>query len=78
MDENVTVTVADDQVGDINGVADQLKAAGMHIDQVLGAVGIITGSAPSERRNALERLPGVAAVEGEHRFQIAPPDAEVQ
>ncbi|MDQ4105125.1 MAG: ketohydroxyglutarate aldolase [Actinomycetota bacterium] len=78
MDEKITVTVGDDHVGDIAGVAEQLQAAGMNVDQVLDAVGIITGSVPSERRDALERLPGVAAVEGEHSFQIPPPDAEVQ
>lgn len=72
------MTVGDDHVGDIDGVAEELKAAGMSVDQVLDAVGIVTGSVPSERRDALERLPGVAAVEAAHAFQIAPPDAEVQ
>ncbi len=78
MDEKITVTVGDDHVADLDRVAEQLRAAGMNVDQVLHAVGIITGSVPSERRAALERLPGVAAVEGEHTFQIPPPDAEVQ
>ncbi len=78
MDQKITVTVSDDHVDDVDGVADRLRAAGMNVDQVLGAVGIITGSAPSKRRSALRRLTGVSAVEGEQTFQIAPPDAEVQ
>ncbi len=78
MDEKITVTVDDDHVAQVAGVAEELAAAGMNVEQVLGMVGIITGSAPSERRAELERLPGVAAVETEHTFQIAPPDAEVQ
>lgn len=78
MDEKITVTVDDDHVAQVDGVAEELKAAGMNVDQVLGAVGVITGSVPSERRAVLERLPGVTAVETEQQFQIAPPDAEVQ
>jgi len=50
----------------------------MHVDEVLDAMGIITGSVPADRRAALERLPGVAAVEAEQTFQIAPPDADIQ
>ncbi len=72
------MTVGDDHLGDLNEVAEQLRSAGMNVDQVLATVGIITGSVPSVRRAALERTPGVAAVEDEHTFQIAPPDAEVQ
>lgn len=78
MDERITVTVGDNHIADAHGVAEQLTAAGMHVDQVLGAVGIITGSVPPERRAALEQLPAVAAVEGEHRFQIPSPEADVQ
>ena len=78
MDEKVTVTVGDDHVGDIARVVSQLKAEGMTVDQVLEVVGMITGSVPSERRAAIEGLPGVVSVENEHTFQIPPPDAEVQ
>ncbi|HVL04497.1 MAG TPA: hypothetical protein VM388_00805 [Acidimicrobiales bacterium] len=77
-DEKITVTVGDDHVADVKGVAKQLEGAGMHVDQVLDAMGIITGSVPADRRPALERLPGVAAVEAEQTFQIAPPDADIQ
>ena len=78
MDEKVTVTVGDDHVGDITRVVSQLEAEGMKVDQVLEVVGVITGSVTSERRAAIERLPGVVSVESEHTFQIPPPDAEVQ
>jgi hypothetical protein len=78
MDERITVTVGDDHVHDVNGVAEHLKGAGMRVEQVLDAMGIITGSVPADRRAALERLPGVAGVEVDHDFQIAPPDADIQ
>jgi len=74
MDEKITVTVS----GDADTVARKLRAAGMNVAQVLGAAGVITGSVAAERRASLTDLPGVAAVEAERTFQIAPPDAEVQ
>jgi hypothetical protein len=77
-DERITVTVSDDHASRIHEVADGLRAAGMTVDQVLGAVGVITGSAPGGRRSALGAVPGVAAVEGETSFRIAPPEADVQ
>jgi hypothetical protein len=74
----VTVTVADDHLDSTDALAEQLRAAGMRVDQVMGAVGIITGSVPPAHRSSIESLPGVAAVEDETTFQLAPPDAEVQ
>ena len=77
-DSDVTVTVADDHVARTGAVADRLRAAGMTVDQVLVAVGIITGSVPAARRPEIEALPGVAAVEEETTFRLPPPDADVQ
>jgi hypothetical protein len=74
MDERITVTVSDDA----DAVAEQLRAAGMNVDQILRAAGIITGSVAAGQRASLTDVPGVASVEVEQTFQIAPPDAEVQ
>lgn len=74
----VTVTVADDHVAQTGAVAEQLRAAGMNVEQVLDAVGMITGRVPAEQRATIRALPGVAAVEEETTFQLAPPDSEVQ
>ena len=74
MIESVIVTVS----GEAEGVAEQLRAAGMTVEQVLGAVGIITGSVDAERRASLAAVPGVIAVELEQRIQLPPPDAEIQ
>ena len=78
MDERITVSVDDEHLGDLDEVADKLRAAGMTVEQVLGSVGIITGSASSDCLAALEQLPGVVSIEAERSFQIAPPDAEIQ
>ncbi len=74
----VTVTVADDHLAQTAAVAEQLRAAGMNVGEVLEALGVITGWMPAEQRATIEALPGVAAVEGETTFQLAPPDSEVQ
>ncbi len=77
MDDRVTVTVQDDQLPRIDELADRLRAVGMRVDQVLHAVGVITGSVPSAQRVMIETVPGVAAVEDETTFQLPPPDAEI-
>src|SRR3712207_8532614 len=41
-------------------VADRLRAAGMRVDQVLGAVGMIVGSVDTSQRPSVEGVPGVA------------------
>jgi hypothetical protein len=74
MDERITVTVA----GDADAVAEQLRVAGMNVEQVLGEVGIITGSVAAGRQASLAELPGVVSVEAEQTFQLPPPDAEIQ
>jgi cation transporter-like permease len=76
MDEQITVTVAAD--ADIEAVAEQLRAAGMTVEQVLRAVGVITGTVAAEQRAALADLPGVLAVEPEQAFRLPPPDSGIQ
>ncbi|SIS19389.1 hypothetical protein [Williamsia sterculiae] len=73
-----TLTVADHKLGEIDGVAAAAAQAGMHVDQVLGQVGIICGTAPAECAPTLRSIEGVAAVEASHSYQAAPPDSPVQ
>jgi hypothetical protein len=78
MRRRVTVTVADSHVAGIDELADRLRHAGMDVDGVLGAIGIITGSVPIERLSSIEALAGVAAVEKEMTLGVAPPDVDVR
>lgn len=78
MRRRVTVTVADSHSGDIDRVAERLALGGMQVEGVLATVGIITGSVAEAQLAAIAALPGVAAVEPQVSFQIAPPDADVQ
>lgn len=74
MIESIIVTVS----GEAEPVAERLRAAGMTVEQVLGAVGIVTGSVDSERRDSLAAVSGVVAVELDRRIQLAPPGAKIQ
>ena len=72
----VSVSVDDEHVNAIDEVADQLRERGMRVDRVLQSVGIVTGSAQDV--TALSAVPGVLSVDPEQRFDIGPPDQEIQ
>lgn len=76
--ERVVVTVHDDQLAEIDELAERLRLAGMRVEQVLGEIGVITGSLPADRLTSAQRLPGVAAIERETSFRLPPPDEDVQ
>ncbi len=78
MRRHLTVTVADSHTGALPELAERLARAGMNVDQVLAAVGVITGSADDAQLADIGALDGVGAVEEQSSFQLAPPDADVQ
>jgi hypothetical protein len=75
---HVTVTVDDAHAGAMHEVAARLRDAGFTVDRVLGAIGVITGSVASSQLASIAAVDGVASVERQTTFQLAPPDAEVQ
>jgi hypothetical protein len=78
VNQRITVQVDDEHVARLDGVADELRAAGMDVEQVLATIGIILGSVPSERRAALDAVRGVASIENEHTLRIPPSDSDIQ
>jgi hypothetical protein len=74
----VVVSVADDHLDDLTGVVERLRRAGLLVDDVLDAVGVITGRVAADDLDALESVPGVVQVERDRAFQLPPPDAEIQ
>ena len=74
----VTVTVDEAHAGAIDEVAARLRDAGMTIDRVLEAIGVITGSVAASRLHLVEAVEGVASVEEQTSFELPPPDAEAQ
>ena len=78
MSDQISVSVADEHLQDIDTLAVRLREVGMEIDQVMPSIGVITGAITSDRRSAIAELPGVASVEGQATYQLPPPDADIQ
>lgn len=75
---DVVITVADENLADIEGLAQKLAAKGLGNANVLASAGLITGSAAPQALAGLEAEPGVTAVEAAGGVQIPPPDSEIQ
>jgi ribosome-interacting GTPase 1 len=75
---NVVVSVDDDHLDALDKVVTELRHAGLRVDSVLDAVGVVTGTVAGVSVRALESVPGVAEVELQRVNRVAPPDAEVQ
>ena len=78
MPEKITISVADDAIDRIDEVVAALEDGGMHVDQVLRPLGVITGSVDTQRVQALGAVAGVAAVEPQRTVRLPPPDSDVQ
>jgi hypothetical protein len=75
---HVSVTVDDGHQESLDGVVENLRARGLEVEQVLGSLGIVTGSAPAESLDALRGVEGVASVDEQLTHQLPPPDSPVQ
>lgn len=73
--KNLVVTVSGDHP--IHEVAGKLKAAGFKVDQVMDAIGVVTGSAPATSVAKMRKVSGVADVSVDHPVNIGPPGAPV-
>jgi hypothetical protein len=73
--KQIVITVSGDR--SIHEVAADLKKEGLDLDQVLDAVGSITGSAAPESFGRLRKVRGVADVSLDHPVDIGPPGAPV-
>jgi hypothetical protein len=77
-EEQVVISVADDQVGDMASVVDALRHAGLRVTEVLHSVGVVTGTVDGDALGSLSTVPGVAEVEPSRVFELPPPDSPVQ
>ena len=79
MPEKITISVADDALDRIDEVVAALEAGGLHVEQVLRPLGVITGSVEDTQRvQAMGAVTGVAAVEPQRTVQLPPPESDVQ
>jgi hypothetical protein len=76
--EPVFVTIADDHLDDVAGVVRSLRDSGMHVEQVLDRIGMVSGTVAASALGALAQLPGISAVEPPATFRLPPPDSPVQ
>lgn len=76
---DVTVSVDDRHLDAIDGVVEALGAAGMRVTEVLGDLGVITGSVEDDAgRSSLVEVPGVTSADAQVAYQLPPPDADIQ
>lgn len=75
MGEEVVISVADDRIDDMSAVVEELRAAGLRVNEVLHSVGVVTGTVDGRALAHLSTVPGVAEVERSHTFQLPPPDS---
>jgi hypothetical protein len=61
----------------INDVARDLKAAGLQVEGVLNAIGVVTGRATAKSVARLRKVRGVADVSLDNTVDIGPPDAPI-
>jgi len=72
-EEQVVISVADDQVADMDTVVEALRHAGLRVSEILDSVGVVTGTVDGDALGSLSTVPGVAEVERSRVFQL-PPD----
>jgi hypothetical protein len=77
-DEEVVISVADDQVDDMSTVVGALRDAGLRVREVLDSAGVVTGTADGDALGSLSAVPGVLDVERSRAYGVAPPDSPVQ
>ncbi|MEG4810598.1 hypothetical protein QUA82_22730 [Microcoleus sp. F8-D3] len=61
--QRIIVTVDDQNISVIQSVVTALESAGMKVEQVLPAIGIVTGEVSQSKLEGLKSVPGVASVE---------------
>ena len=75
---HVCVVVDEAHLPVIEDVARDLRSRGMRVEQVLGSLGMVTGSVGEARVPALESVDGDHPVDEQRRYRLPPPDADIQ
>lgn len=74
----VSVSVDNAHLPQIEQISQQLKLSGMNVEQTLSSIGVINGSIQSDRLNSLDQIEGVQSVEPQQSYRLAPPSSDVQ
>jgi hypothetical protein len=68
----VQISVSDSHLAEFGKVVKQLEAAGLHVDQQLDGIGVVTGHVDPDQIKRLERVTGVQGVERSRKVGIPP------
>jgi len=74
----LSVSIEDQHLDRLDEVVERVKHAGMSVDRVMGAIGVLTGSIEPEKLDSLRGVAGVSHVEASRSYSIAPPESDVQ
>jgi hypothetical protein len=74
----VKVLVTASSGATVADVAARLDAAGVRVEKVLEAVGVIVATVADSRVRALADIEGVGSVEPDREVRLPPPDSDVQ
>ena len=75
---SLLVSVNDDHLDRFSKVVKDVEDVGMEVEQKMEDLGVLTGSIDSEKDEPLRRVEGVSHVEESRRFEIPPPDSDIQ
>lgn len=74
----VNIAVSDDYYDRFPEVVAAAKDAGLEVEREMPVVGVVSGSIDHKKLPELNKLRGIASVEQDRAFQLAPPESEVQ
>lgn len=74
----VSVSVDDTHLNQIEQISQQLRQSGMDVKQTLSSIGVINGSIESDRLDNLTQIEGVRSVERQQGYQLPPPSSPIQ
>ena len=74
----LSISVDDKHRDKFSNVIKEAEKAGMDVEEKLKDIGVATGSIDAEKLDSLRKVKGVQHVEQERKYQIPPPDSDVQ
>jgi hypothetical protein len=76
--QQVSVSVDQSKLDRLAHVVEEMRRAGLNVDQQLDAIGVVTGSIDPDQIDKLRKVTGVAAVEPDLTFQLPDPGSPIQ
>lgn len=74
----LSISVDDKHMGKFSDVIKDAEKAGMDVEEKHKDLGVATGSIDAEKLDSLRKVKGVQHVEQERKYQIPPPESDIQ